>query len=94
MNTLFRGRHLDRFYSSHRGKWQKLENGNLLLTEEETGRILEVSSNGKPVWELVHEPYGSKVPPVTKATRHDLTREEVASWPCSSVDSISPSAQK
>jgi len=90
--VLFRGKHLERFYTRHRGKWQMLENGNLLLTEEEAGRTVEVSPDGKPVWEWVHEPYGSRVSSVTKATRHDLTRQEIASWPCSSVDSdITPS---
>lgn len=91
--VLFQGKHLDRFYTGHRGKWQMLENGNMLLTEEEAGRAVEVSSDGKPVWEWIHESYDSKVPSVTKATRHDVTREEIASWPCSSVDSISASAQ-
>jgi hypothetical protein len=90
---LFQGKYLDRFYTGHRGKWQMLGNGNMLLTEEAAGRVVEVSSDGKPVWEWVHESYDSKVPSVTKATHHDLTREEIASWPCSSVDSISASAQ-
>lgn len=89
MKTLFQGKHLDRFYTHHRGKWQMLENGNMLLTEEEAGRAVEVTSEGNPVWEWVHEPYDSKVSSVTKATRHDLTRQQVASWSCSSVDSVS-----
>jgi len=83
------------FYTRVRGKWQKLENGNMLLTESNPGRVVEVAPDGHAVWEWVHEPYGdSKVPFVTKATRHDLTREEVASWPCSSIDSVNTSAQK
>jgi len=94
MKTLFQGKHLDRFYTGHRGKWQMLGNGNMLLTEEEAGRVVEVTSEGNPVWEWVHESYDSKVPSVTKATRIDLTREEVASWSCSSVDSVSASAHK
>ena len=89
MKVLFQGKHLDRFSTGHKGMWQMLENGNMLLTEEETGRVIEVSEEGKLVWEWVHEPYGSRVPSVSKATRVDLTREEVASWSCSSVDSVS-----
>jgi hypothetical protein len=82
------------FYTSVRGKWQKLENGNMLLTETNPGRVVEVAPDGHTVWEWIHEPHDdSRVPFVTKATRHDLTREEIASWPCSSVDSISASAQ-
>lgn len=91
--TLFRPDLVDRFYTAHRGKWQMLENGNMLLSEEEAGRALEVSAEGRAVWEWVHESYDSKVSPVTKATRHDLTREEIASWPCSPLDSMNTSAQ-
>jgi hypothetical protein len=83
----FQPTHLDRFYTHERGKWQQLENGNMLLTEAATGRVVEVSPDGRAVWEWIHEPYGTRVPSVTKATRVDLTREEVASWPCSSVGS-------
>lgn len=92
-HILFQPNIVDRFYTYHRGKWQMLDNGNMLLTEEETGRALEVSAEGKPVWEWVHEPYGSKVPSVTKATRYGLTHEDVADWPCSSVDSITTAAR-
>jgi len=83
------------FYTDVRGKWQKLEDGNMLLTESNPGRVVEVAPDGHTVWEWIHEPYNdSQVPFVTKATRHDLTRGEVASWSCSSVDSVSTSARK
>lgn len=92
--VLYPTQHAGPFFTEIMGKWQQLENGNLLLTEAQKGRVIEVSPNGKTVWEWAHESsYNSKVPSVTKATRVDLTREEVASWPCSSVDSISASAQ-
>ena len=76
------------FYTSTRGKWQKLENGNMLLTEANAGRVAEVNQSGRTVWEWIHKPYRSEVPVVTKGTRYDLTREDVASWPCSSGDSL------
>jgi len=82
----------DPFYTSTRGKWQKLENGNMLLTESNAGRVVEVNQSGQTVWEWVHKPLGSKVPVVTKGTRYDLTHEDVASWACSSVDSLRTSA--
>jgi hypothetical protein len=94
VRVLFSGKHLDRFYTNVRGKWQLLGNGNMLLTEAEAGRAVEVSPEGELVWEWIHESYDSKVPSVTEATRYNLTKEEVASWPCSSVDSVSTSAQK
>jgi len=75
--------HSDSFYTGLRGKWQHLDNGNMLLTEAEAGRVVEVDSTGRTVWEWIHEPYDNSVPWVTKASRHDLTPEDVASWPCS-----------
>ena len=86
---LFPTERSDPFYTRIRGKWQMLENGNMLLTESQAGRVVEVAPSGETVWEWVHEPFSEKkVPAVTKATRVDLTREEVASWPCSSINSI------
>ena len=85
----------DPFYTFHRGKWQMLENGNMLLTEAAAGRIVEVAPDGSTVWEWIHKPFGkSKVPKVTKGTRYDLTKEQVASWPCSSVSSSENTQQE
>jgi len=36
------------------GKHQRLDNGNLLLTEAARGRALEVDSEGRLVWEYVN----------------------------------------
>lgn len=72
------------FYTRIMGNWQKLENGNLLLTESLAGRVLEVSPDGHTVWEWVHEPYDDDhVPQVSQAVRLDLSPEQVAQWPCS-----------
>lgn len=74
------------FYTATQGKWQLLGNGNMLLSETTRGRAVEVSPDGKTVWEWVRAPVdNSRVPLVTKASRHDLTREDVADWPCSSI---------
>lgn len=71
-------------YTDVRGKWQRLENGNLLLTEAVAGRVVEVAPDGETVWEWVQAPSGATtVPAVTEATRVDLTAEDVAAWPCS-----------
>jgi len=92
---LFEGGELNRFYTSVQGKWQQLRNGNMLLSETTTGRAVEVDTRGRLVWEWIQTPVDrSTVPSVTKATRTDLTRKEVASWACSSVDSVSTSVQK
>lgn len=76
----------DPFYTSAGGKWQELENGNLLLTEMDAGRVLEVAPDGRTVWEWIHRPYReTAVPEVFEGNRYGLSREEVASWPCSPV---------
>ena len=70
-------------YTTYRGKWQQLENGNMLLTEAIAGRVVEVAADGRTVWEWIAGPYGeSFVPEVSKGARTDLTKEDVASWPC------------
>lgn len=89
----FPTQHSASFYTRVQGKWQLLENGNMLLSEADAGRVVEVTPNGRIAWEWIHEPMDeSKVPKVTQATRHSLTREEVASWPCSLVDSTAASS--
>jgi hypothetical protein len=56
----------------------------MLLTEARAGRVVEVSTNGRTVWEWVQEPYGnSQVPVVSKGKRYALTDAEVSDWPCS-----------
>ena len=94
ISVRFPTEHSEPFYTSLRGKWQKLRNGNMLLAETNAGRVVEVAPDGRTVWEWIHEPYNSsEVPFVKSATRHDLTRQKVASWPCSSIDSVGASAQ-
>lgn len=42
------------FYSFIRGKHQVLKNGNILVTETDFGRILEVTPSGDLVWEVIN----------------------------------------
>ena len=89
MTTLFPASESEPFFTYHRGKWQQLENGNRLLTEEQTARVVEVDPAGRTVWEWIHSPHEqTSVPSVTKATRVDLTAQDVAEWPCSPDDSV------
>lgn len=82
--VLFPGPASDPFHTPNMGKWQLLENGNLLVTESRAGRVLEVTPEGRTVWEWVTTPYNSaSVAEVSEGTRYDLTPEEVAAWPCS-----------
>lgn len=80
------------FYTPFGGKWQKLDNGNMLLTEAHAGRVVEVGPDGRTVWEWV-KGGGAEVTEVLEGTRQDLTRKEVASWPCSSVESVATSSK-
>lgn len=74
------------FYTARRGKWQLLENGNLLLTESSAGRVVEVAPDGRTLWEWIAGPYEeTRVPSVARAQRVDLGPEDVAEWPCSSA---------
>lgn len=74
----------DPFHTRVGGKWQRLANDNLLLTETRAGRIVEVGPDGRTVWEWINRPYdGSYVPEVYSGTLYALTHEDVAAWPCS-----------
>ena len=84
VRTLFPTERSEPFYTEIRGKWQQLENGNLLLTEAEAGRVVEVAPDGRTVWDWVVEGHGdSRVPYVSRGARVDVSREQVAGWPCS-----------
>lgn len=88
--TLYRGPEPGSFYTDQMGKWQRLANGDLLLTEARAGRILEVTSGGRTVWEWLAPAYDDDhVPEVSEGTRYDLTPKEVAAWPCS-PDTVAP----
>lgn len=83
LEILFPGPQSEPFYSDVMGKWQLLANRNLLLTEAEAGRAVEVAPDGHTVWEWIQEPYDdSRVPEVTEATRYPLSAEQIAAWPC------------
>lgn len=87
LKELFAGTGTDTFYTSIMGKWQKLDNGNLLLVESEAGRVVEVTGDGRTVWEWIVPAYDERlVPYVSDARRVDVTRQDVASWPCSATN--------
>ena len=80
----FSAEHLDRFYTPFAGKWQELENGNLLLTEAFAGRVVEVGPDGHMVWEWIKDTDGrSRVAEVMEGTRYDLAKSDVNEWACS-----------
>lgn len=93
VRILFPGPRSEPFYTYHRGKWQRLPNGNLLLTEEEAGRVVEAGPDGATVWEWIQEAdERGRVPSVTEARRVDVGRDEVAAWPCAAQGAVSGTA--
>ena len=76
------------FYTPEMGKWQRLPNGNLLLTEGQAGRVVEVTPEGHTVWEWIAEPYKEgTVAEVTEGTRYPFDTIRVSGWACSRADS-------
>jgi hypothetical protein len=87
--VLYEAADADTFYTPVLGKWQLLSNGNLVLTEGVTGRVFEVTSAGRTVWEWVHQPFDeAHSVEVTEGTRYSLSAEEVAGWACGSAPSV------
>jgi hypothetical protein len=49
----YNGTQMDPLYTENRGGAQRLPNGNTLVNESNTGRMIEVAANGDVVWEYV-----------------------------------------
>ena len=68
------------FFTNSRGGSERLANGNVLVTESNSGRVFEVTREGELVWEFLN-------PDVAHNARgtiyrlHRLTPEELASLP-------------
>ena len=69
LTTEFAGTEAVPFYSWRRGKHQYLPNGNVLLSEPEHGRVLEVSPSGEVVWER-HMPWDAERNVIVTEARH------------------------
>jgi hypothetical protein len=69
VRTLFAGSPQTPFFTSVMGKHQRLPNGNLLLTEGQSGRAIEVDPSGQPVWEYFNIVAKGLAAHLTEATR-------------------------
>lgn len=76
------------FYTQTSGAWQLLDDGNLLITESRAGRVFEVTPEGQTVWEWVNEYGKGLVPEVYGGRRVKFTADQIASWPCSTGQSV------
>jgi hypothetical protein len=73
----------EQFYTEAAGKLQRLDNGNLLITEAKAGRVFEITDQGELVWEWINAPNEKgQVAEVYEGSRYAISAEQVASWPC------------
>ena len=83
VRTIYESTGPEPFFTKTGGKHQRLQNGNLLITELRAGRVFEVDPAGRTVWQWVQEPYDDElVPEVLEGTRYDLSAANVGKWPC------------
>lgn len=65
------------------GKHQLLPNGNRLITEVRAGRVFEIDSSGRTVWQWTSEPFNAElVAEVMKGNRYPISTQTVAGWRC------------
>lgn len=81
VREMYPTRHSDSFYTDAGGKFQVLDNGNLLITEARAGRVFETDPSGRTIWEWIHEPISDDlIPEVMEGSRYKITPAQVASW--------------
>lgn len=67
---LYASNEFNKFYTAYRGKHQVLENGNILITESEAGRVFEATPDGRIAWMIVSRYDDKTVGWLTSATRY------------------------
>jgi hypothetical protein len=72
----------ERMYSHGLGKVQVLENGNILVTESQAGRVFETNSNAEIVWEFINKFDEKAVADITQAIRYPDDYFTVTDWTC------------
>lgn len=82
IDVLYGDRPGEEFYTDIMGKQQRLPDGNLLITEAQAGRLLEVDPSGDVVWELINRYDEDEVAVVSQATRYPPDYFEVEEWVC------------
>jgi len=76
------GRPTQAFYTRFRGKHQRLDNGNILITESLAGRAFEVDSMGNVVWEFINRYDETDVAIIGGAARYPEDFFQVKDWSC------------
>lgn len=75
------------FYTAVGGRWQLLDNGNMLMAETKTGRVAEFGPDGRLVWEWVHASRNGETSEVYRAHRYQLSKRDVRQWECAEESS-------
>jgi len=70
VQTIYQSDENNIFYTPRRGKHQMLENGNILITETDAGRVFEVTPDGDIVWQYVNRYDAENVGWVMSAMRY------------------------
>ncbi|MGB7320855.1 MAG: arylsulfotransferase family protein, partial [Albidovulum sp.] len=78
--TLYGGREDQFMYSPERSTHQLRENGNLMITEAQSGRAFEVTPAGKTVWEYINRYDSDSVTWVHNAEVYNPSYFTVADW--------------
>ena len=82
VETLYEGSEEEPFFSNVKGKQQLLANGNLLITEAERGRVLEVAPSGQIVWSYVSRFDDDHVARISDAERYSKAYAAAADENC------------
>lgn len=69
--TIFKGSKEEPFFSFYMGEHQWLPNGNLFITESAKGRLFEIDSQGKVVWEYYNPVKDNFIGRIDKAKKID-----------------------
>ncbi|MGI9356149.1 MAG: arylsulfotransferase family protein [Rhizobiaceae bacterium] len=71
-----------KFFTNGGGRFQILDNGNLLITEKSGGRLIEVTQNGEMAWEFINRYDDDLVVGITQAIRYPTDYFQVEDWTC------------
>lgn len=82
VERIYGNRESEEFLTIFRGKHDVTPDGGLLIVESESGRVFEVSANGKIVWEYINRYDDSRVAKVTDARLYADDYFNVSDWSC------------
>jgi len=82
IETIYGNREGEEFLTIFRGKHSLTADGGLLIVESESGRVLEVSADGKIVWEYINRYDGSRIAKLTDARLYAGDYFNVTDWSC------------